>query len=227
MRDIRASVDALYRDGASEISRDPRTKCLKTRSARMTHHGFKITSNSQETKYLASILWRISPNFLWRWKKKVFLLRSSDSYLPGTVLKRRKSGGVIVYLGGLMCLMVFGMVVFSLHICLLYIWTGFWLKCLTVVLVVWCSSLCFVGTISASALRHNIMFSTCSDGLIFNANKTQLICFRSSKSCNFQPTINLLDLQLKSNISVMSWTIIWMMSLILLTLGAHAQRRLQ
>ena len=28
---IRASVDALCRDGTSEISRDPRTKCLQTR----------------------------------------------------------------------------------------------------------------------------------------------------------------------------------------------------
>ena len=28
---IRASVDALHRDGTSEISFDPRTKCLKTR----------------------------------------------------------------------------------------------------------------------------------------------------------------------------------------------------
>ena len=27
-----------------------------------------------------------------------------------------------------MCLMVFGKVVFSLHICLLYIWTNFWLN---------------------------------------------------------------------------------------------------
>ena len=35
---IRASVDALYRDGTGEISRDPHT--------RMTHHGLKITSNS-------------------------------------------------------------------------------------------------------------------------------------------------------------------------------------
>ena len=31
IRDIRASVDALCRDGTSEISRDPRTKRLQTR----------------------------------------------------------------------------------------------------------------------------------------------------------------------------------------------------
>ena len=35
---IRASVDALCRDGASEISRDPRTKRLQTRRARPSEH---------------------------------------------------------------------------------------------------------------------------------------------------------------------------------------------
>ena len=86
------------------------------------------------------------------------------------------------------------------------------------VLVEWCNSgvgcywgSSFVGALAyaddivllapcASALRH--MLSTCSSyassyGLIFNANKTQLICFRSSKSCNFLPTIHFLNLQLK------------------------------
>ena len=52
----------------------------------------------------------------------------------------------------------------------------------------------------ASELRH--MLSACSSyasghGLIFNANKTQLICFGNSKSCNFLPTIHFLNLQLK------------------------------
>ena len=37
MRSIRASVDALCRDGTSEISRDPRTK----RSARKPSYAFK------------------------------------------------------------------------------------------------------------------------------------------------------------------------------------------
>ena len=155
-------------------------------------------------------------------KKGVFLLRSCDSYH----LKRWKSGGVLIYLGGLLCLIVFGKVVFSLHICLLYTWTGFWLNCVG---CYWGSL--FVGALAyaddivllapcASALRH--MLSTCSSyasghGLIFNVNKTQLICFRNSKSCNFLPTIRFLNLQLmKSNILVMSWTIIWMTSLILL-----------
>ena len=35
---IRASVDALCRDGTSEISRDPRTKRLQTRRARPSKH---------------------------------------------------------------------------------------------------------------------------------------------------------------------------------------------
>ena len=34
-RTIRASVDALCRDGTREISRDPRTKCLPTQWGRL------------------------------------------------------------------------------------------------------------------------------------------------------------------------------------------------
>ena len=48
---IRASVDALCRDGTSEISRDPRTKRLETRLERLVRFS-KHTSNISEISSL-------------------------------------------------------------------------------------------------------------------------------------------------------------------------------
>ena len=64
---IRASVDALCRDGASEISRDPRTKRLQTRRESLARPS-KHTNNNLLDSYLA--------------------VHKSSSFLPASSLPR-------------------------------------------------------------------------------------------------------------------------------------------
>ena len=52
----------------------------------------------------------------------------------------------------------------------------------------------------ASALRHMLDICSCyanSHGLVFNASKTQLICFRSTKMFKYLPTITFENVTLK------------------------------